>query len=206
MRAATGGSDPTLRLALWVRSRHMRSASVFRVCTMSSRLRTRSKPDDNESVARSLRETPIRSAAFLVSMTGDAVSQRDIARLFDVYLHKPFSCEALMQVIEDARCSSDANTRQAAWTNCCRRKRTQPMVGGSTASVPHYTGKSSVERLLRAVCAYGEWHIAGSTAASKLKLPPHHDHDFSLPTFRRVWVLRRSCPTRRINPPAFVIR
>ena len=142
----------------------MRSAYVSRVCTMSSRLRIRSKPDDNESVADSLaflldcyghhaavaydgetalrllrtgafeitfldenlpdikgsavawslRETPIRSAAFLVSMTGDAVSQGDIARLFDVYLQKPFSCEALMQVIEDARCSSDANTRQAA--------------------------------------------------------------------------------------------
>ena len=56
----------------------------------------------------------VRSAAFLVSMTGDAVSQGDIARLFDVYLQKPFSCEALMQVIEDARCSSDAVTLQAA--------------------------------------------------------------------------------------------
>ncbi|MFT0173420.1 response regulator [Paraburkholderia mimosarum] len=72
-------------------------------------------PDiQGSAVARSLRETPIRSAAFLVSMTGDAVSQADIARLFDVYLQKPFSCEALMQVIEDARCSSDAATRQAA--------------------------------------------------------------------------------------------
>jgi DNA-binding response OmpR family regulator len=66
------------------------------------------------AVARSLRETPIRSGAFLVSMTGDADSQGDIARLFDVCLQKPFSCEALMQVIEDARCSSDANTFQAA--------------------------------------------------------------------------------------------
>jgi hypothetical protein len=56
----------------------------------------------------------IRSAAFLVSTTEDTVSQGDIARLFDVSLQKPFSCEALMQVIEDARCSSDANTRQAA--------------------------------------------------------------------------------------------
>jgi DNA-binding response OmpR family regulator len=66
------------------------------------------------AVAWSLTETPIRSAAFLVSMTGDAVSQGDIARLLDVYLQKPFSCEALMQVIEHARFSSDANTRQAA--------------------------------------------------------------------------------------------
>ncbi len=73
------------------------------------------KPADikGSAVPRSLRETPIRSAAFLVSMTRDAVSQGDIARLFDGYLQKPFSCEALMQVIEDARCSSDANTRQA---------------------------------------------------------------------------------------------
>jgi hypothetical protein len=47
-------------------------------------------------------------------MTGDAVSQGEIARLFDVHLRKPFSCEALMQVVEDARCNSDANTRQAA--------------------------------------------------------------------------------------------
>ncbi|MBP0595254.1 response regulator [Paraburkholderia sp. LEh10] len=66
------------------------------------------------AVARSLRETPIRSGAFLVSITGDADSQGDIARLFDVCLQKPFSCEALMQVIEDAHCSSDANTLQAA--------------------------------------------------------------------------------------------
>lgn len=62
----------------------------------------------NSAVARSLRETLIRSAAFLVSMTGDAVSQGDIAGHFDGYLQKPFSCEALMQLIEDARCSSDA--------------------------------------------------------------------------------------------------
>ena len=100
------------------------------------------------AVPRSLRETPIRSAAFLVPMTRDAVSQGDIARLFDVYLQKPFSCEALMQVIEDARCSSDANTRQAAETNCCRRKRTQPVVGGSTVSRFRVTEQS--ERQLSA--------------------------------------------------------
>jgi DNA-binding response OmpR family regulator len=35
------------------------------------------------AVAWSLRETPIRSAALLVSMTGDAVGQGDIARLFE---------------------------------------------------------------------------------------------------------------------------
>lgn len=49
LRTAAVGSDPTLRLALLVRSRHMRSAYVSRVCTMSSGLRIRSKPDDNES-------------------------------------------------------------------------------------------------------------------------------------------------------------
>jgi len=47
-------------------------------------------------------------------MTGDAESQGGFARLFDVCMQKPFSCEELMQVIEDARCSSDADTRQAA--------------------------------------------------------------------------------------------
>ena len=31
---------------------------------------------------------------FLVSMKGDAVSQGDLAGLFDVYLQKPLSCEA----------------------------------------------------------------------------------------------------------------
>ena len=62
MRAAAGGSDPTLRLALLVRSRHMRSAYVSRVCTMSSRLGIRSKPDDDESVADSL--------AFLLDCSG----------------------------------------------------------------------------------------------------------------------------------------
>jgi hypothetical protein len=42
--AAVVGSHPTFRLALWVRSRHMRSARVSRVCTMSSMHRIRSKP------------------------------------------------------------------------------------------------------------------------------------------------------------------
>jgi hypothetical protein len=40
-----------------------------------------------------------------------AVSQGDIAGLFDVYLQKR---EALVQVIEDVRWGSDANTPQAA--------------------------------------------------------------------------------------------
>jgi DNA-binding NtrC family response regulator len=54
------------------------------------------------AVAWSLRETPIRG-----------FPRYNDGRRF-VYLQKPFSCEALMQVIEDARCRSDANTRQAA--------------------------------------------------------------------------------------------
>jgi hypothetical protein len=49
---------------------------------------------------------------------GNADSLRGFPRFNDdrrfVYVQKPFSCEALMQVIEDARCRSDANTRQAA--------------------------------------------------------------------------------------------
>ena len=52
------------------------------------------------AVARSLRETPIRSGAFLVSMTGDADSQADIARLFDVYLQKPFSLKQLARAVQ----------------------------------------------------------------------------------------------------------
>ncbi len=66
------------------------------------------------SVARSLRDAPARAGAFLVSMTGDAHSEGDLARLFDVCLQKPFSCEVLMQVIEDARCRSNAVTLEAA--------------------------------------------------------------------------------------------
>jgi DNA-binding response OmpR family regulator len=66
------------------------------------------------AIARSLRQTAFLSRAFLVSMTGDADSQGDVTRLFDVCLQKPFSCEALMQAIEDARCNSDVNRRQAA--------------------------------------------------------------------------------------------
>ena len=48
---------------------------------------------------------------------GNADSLRGFPRFNDgrrfVYLQKPFSCEALMQV-KDARYSSDANTRHAA--------------------------------------------------------------------------------------------
>ncbi|BCQ28558.1 response regulator (plasmid) [Caballeronia sp. NK8] len=62
------------------------------------------------TVARSLRETPIPSGIFLVSMTGDADSQRETAQLYDVCLQKPFSLEALMKVIDDARSSQDART------------------------------------------------------------------------------------------------
>jgi two-component system CheB/CheR fusion protein len=47
-------------------------------------------------------------------MTGDADSQEDVVRLFDVCLQKPFSSEALMQVIEDARSSSNASCLLAA--------------------------------------------------------------------------------------------
>ncbi|MFL9965200.1 response regulator [Paraburkholderia sediminicola] len=92
---------------------------LLRTGAFEINFRDENLPDiKGSAVAWSLRETPIRSAVFLVSRTGDAASQGDIARLFDVYLQKPFSCEALMQVIEDAPCSSDANTRQATWPPC----------------------------------------------------------------------------------------
>jgi two-component system CheB/CheR fusion protein len=65
------------------------------------------------AVALSLKETPVRPP-FLISMSGDADSQGDFARLFDVCLQKPFSSEALMRVIEDARCGGDADALQAA--------------------------------------------------------------------------------------------
>src|SRR4051795_12620348 len=66
------------------------------------------------AVALSLKESPIHRGPFVVSMTGDADSQQDIARLFDVRLEKPFSLDALMQVIEDARSSSDVSCLLAA--------------------------------------------------------------------------------------------
>jgi hypothetical protein len=97
-------------MLLWPTMAKLRSGSF-----VPALLKYENLPDiKGSAVPRSLRETTICSAAFLVPMTGDAVSQGEIARPFDVYLQKPFSCEALMQVIEDARCSSDANTRQAA--------------------------------------------------------------------------------------------
>jgi two-component system CheB/CheR fusion protein len=66
------------------------------------------------AVALSLKESPVHSGPFVVSMTGDADSQEDVVRLFDVCLQKPFSSEALMQVIEDARSSSNASCLLAA--------------------------------------------------------------------------------------------
>lgn len=66
------------------------------------------------AVARSLKDTPFFSRPFVVSMTGDSDSSEDLARLFDVCLHKPFSSDALLQVIEDARSRSDASSLLAA--------------------------------------------------------------------------------------------
>jgi hypothetical protein len=51
---------------------------------------------------------------FVVSMTGDGDSYDERARLFDVLLHKPFSIEALMQVISAAQDSVDASVSLAA--------------------------------------------------------------------------------------------
>jgi CheY-like chemotaxis protein len=66
------------------------------------------------AVARSLKGTPFFSRPFFVSMTGDSDSSEDLARLFDVCLHKPFSSDVLLQVIEDARSRSDACSVLAA--------------------------------------------------------------------------------------------
>jgi|ERR1700739_4656652 CheY-like chemotaxis protein len=66
------------------------------------------------AVARSLVDTPVRPAPFVVSMTGDVDSQEDAAWLFDVCLEKPFSSEALVQVIEHARSSCDSSSLLAA--------------------------------------------------------------------------------------------
>ncbi|MGF6610539.1 CheY-like chemotaxis protein [Paraburkholderia sp. WSM4175] len=72
-------------------------------------------PDINGSaVALSLLDRPVFPRPFVASMTGDSDSNEEFARLFDVCLQKPFSLEALMQVIEDARCSSDASVLLAA--------------------------------------------------------------------------------------------
>lgn len=65
-------------------------------------------------VARSIVDTPVRRRPFVVSMTGDVDSLYDAARIFDVCLEKPFASETLMQVIEDARSSSDARSLLAA--------------------------------------------------------------------------------------------
>jgi CheY-like chemotaxis protein len=66
------------------------------------------------AVARSLKDTPFFPRPFVVSMTGDSDSSEDMSRLFDVCLHKPFSSDTLLQVIEDARSRSDACSVLAA--------------------------------------------------------------------------------------------
>ena len=66
------------------------------------------------AVARSLMDRPVLPRPFVVSMTGDSESYEDFARLFDDRLHKPFSLEAFMRVIEDARSGGDASSLLAA--------------------------------------------------------------------------------------------
>ena len=66
------------------------------------------------AVALSLLDTPVFPRPFVASMTGDSDSNEEFARLFDVCLQKPFSLETLMQVIEDARSSSNAGCLLAA--------------------------------------------------------------------------------------------
>ena len=59
-------------------------------------------------------DRPVFPRPFVVSMTGDSESYEDFARLFDDRLHKPFSLEAFMRVIEDARSGGDASSLLAA--------------------------------------------------------------------------------------------
>jgi hypothetical protein len=62
-------------MLLWPTMAKLRSGSF-----VAALLKYEKLPDiKGSAVPRSLRETPIRSAAFLVSMTGDAVSRGDIA-------------------------------------------------------------------------------------------------------------------------------
>jgi CheY-like chemotaxis protein len=66
------------------------------------------------TVARSLKDMSVFSRPLFVSMTGDSDSSEDLARLFDVCLQKPFSSDALLQVMEHARSRTDAYSILAA--------------------------------------------------------------------------------------------
>jgi CheY-like chemotaxis protein len=69
---------------------------------------------NGSAVALSLLDRPVFPRPFVASMTGDSDSNEEFARLFDVCLHKPFSLEMLMRVIEDARSNSNASCLLAA--------------------------------------------------------------------------------------------
>lgn len=69
---------------------------------------------NSSAVARLLTDRPVSPRPFVVSMTGDNESHEDFARHFDVLLHKPFSVEALLQVIGDARSGGDTSVLLAA--------------------------------------------------------------------------------------------
>ncbi|MGF6810740.1 CheY-like chemotaxis protein [Paraburkholderia sp. Clong3] len=64
------------------------------------------------SVALSIVNT-FADRPFIVSMTGDS-EDTGFTRLFDVCLQKPFSLEALLQVIEDAQSNGDVSALLAA--------------------------------------------------------------------------------------------
>ncbi|CAB3810811.1 response regulator [Paraburkholderia fynbosensis] len=65
------------------------------------------------AVALSIANRPFADRPFMVSMTGDS-EDGGLTRLFDVCLQKPFSLEALLQVIEDAQSCGDASALLAA--------------------------------------------------------------------------------------------
>ncbi|MGF6636488.1 response regulator [Paraburkholderia sp. MM6662-R1] len=65
------------------------------------------------AVALSVIGMPFVGRPFLVSMTGES-GDGGCTRFFDVCLHKPFSLEALLQVIDQAKSFANASARLAA--------------------------------------------------------------------------------------------
>ncbi|CAB3738851.1 response regulator [Paraburkholderia rhynchosiae] len=65
------------------------------------------------AIARLIVTTPFAGPPFVVSTTGDS-EVGGLTRLLDVCLRKPFSLDALLQAIEDARMWGQASALQAA--------------------------------------------------------------------------------------------
>jgi hypothetical protein len=155
---------------------------------MSSRVRIRLKPDDNESVADSLvflldcyghhaavaydggtALRLLRTGAFEITFLdenlpdikgewcrmvaeGNADSLRGFPRFNEGRCQSGRHCRALRCLFAEARSTRAGHRRRSLGqrceyspsrlANCCRRKRTQPIVGGSTASLFRVTQQS----------------------------------------------------------------